>query len=86
MPAPSRAKAGEGPLRFGEAPLIRLASLATPRKRGEKESRHQFFSWIIRSTERRAFAAIIGSITTSSFMYTRLSRTFGSVMRFMCGQ
>ena len=46
----------------------------------------QLFRWIIRSTERRAFAAIIGSITTSSFRYTRLSRIFGSVMRFMCGQ
>src|SRR3954469_22183473 len=45
----------------------------------------QDLRWIIRSTERRAFAAISGSITTSSFIYTRLSRIFGNVMRFMCG-
>ena len=30
--------------------------------------------------------AIAGSITTSSFMYSKLPRMFGSVMRFMCGQ
>src|SRR5205085_261515 len=46
----------------------------------------QLFKWIIRSTDRRALPAIIGSIVTSSFMETRLSRIFGSVMRFMCGQ
>src|SRR4051812_3415376 len=59
---------------------------ATLRVAPQGEAHRQFFSWIIRSTERRALAAISGSITTSSFMYTRLSRIFGSVMRFMCGQ
>ncbi len=47
---------------------------------------HQFFRFTMRSTARRARSAIAGSTKISSFMVRRLSRIFGSVMRFMCGQ
>src|SRR6201999_3916069 len=45
----------------------------------------QFLRSIIRCTDRRARSAIAGSMVTSSRRPSRLSKIFGSVIRFMCG-